>query len=62
VAEHLPHCQEESCARSLADSLLARAVELDQGRPTDDVSVVVLSVIPRRQVADVRRMSVRFPL
>ncbi len=62
VAEHLPKCEEELCARSLADGLLARAVELDHGRPTDDVSVVVLSVIPRRQVADVRRMSVRFPI
>jgi serine phosphatase RsbU (regulator of sigma subunit) len=49
-------------ARSLADSLLARAVELDQGRPGDDVSVVVLSVLPRIQPDDVRRLSVRFPL
>lgn len=62
IAERLPQCEEELCARSLADGLLARAVELDQGRPTDDVSVVVLSVIPRRQVTDVRRMSVRFPI
>jgi serine phosphatase RsbU (regulator of sigma subunit) len=62
VREHLPRCQEELCARTLADSLLARAVELDQGRPGDDISVVVLSVIPRRQVGDVRRMAVRFPL
>jgi len=49
-------------ARSLADSLLAQAVELDQGRPGDDVSVVVLSVLPRIQPDDVRRLSVRFPL
>jgi len=62
VREHLPACEEGTCARTLADGLLARAVELDQGRPTDDVSVVVLSVIPRNQVTGVRRMSVRFPL
>jgi serine phosphatase RsbU (regulator of sigma subunit) len=49
-------------ARSLADGLLARAVELDQGRPSDDVSVVALSVLPRIQPDDVRRLSVRFPL
>jgi serine phosphatase RsbU (regulator of sigma subunit) len=49
-------------ARALADGLLARAVELDQGRPADDVSVVALSVIPRIQPDDVRRLSVRFPL
>jgi serine phosphatase RsbU (regulator of sigma subunit) len=49
-------------ARSLADALQARAVELDRGRPVDDVSVVVVSVVPRQQPDGVRRMSVRFPL
>lgn len=62
VRDHLPACGVASCARSLADGLLARAVELDQGRPGDDVSVVVLSVVPREQINDVRRMSVRFPI
>jgi serine phosphatase RsbU (regulator of sigma subunit) len=52
----------EASARSLADALLARAFELDQGRPGDDISVVVLAVIPRQQPDDVRRMSVRFPI
>ena len=49
-------------ARSLADALLVRAVELDKGRPGDDISVVVLAVTPRQQPDDVRRMSVRFPI
>jgi hypothetical protein len=41
---------------------LARAVELDRGRPADDISVVVVSVVARQQPDDVRRLSVRFPI
>ena len=55
-------CTEETCARSLADALLGHAVDLDRGRPGDDVSVVVISVVPRQQPDDVRRLSVRFPI
>jgi serine phosphatase RsbU (regulator of sigma subunit) len=45
----------------LADSLLAEAVSLDEDRPADDISVVVLKVSAR--VGDnVRRMSVRLPI
>lgn len=62
VREHLPARGGEASARSLADALLGRAVELDQGRPCDDISVVVLAVSPRQQPDDVRRMSVRFPI
>lgn len=62
VHEQLGCRRRASCARALADALLARAVELDQGRPADDVSVVVVSVVAREQPDDVRRMSVRFPL
>ena len=47
--------------QELADSLLAHAVNLDEGRPADDVSVVVLKV--RSTNGDnVRRMNVRLPL
>jgi serine phosphatase RsbU (regulator of sigma subunit) len=52
----------DACARSLADGLLARSVELDRGRPEDDVTVAVISVVGRRQPDDVRRLSVRLPL
>jgi len=45
----------------VADALLERALRLDQHRPADDISVVVLSVIPHAG-DDVRRMSVRIPL
>lgn len=50
------------CARSLADSVLAHAVELDQGRPGDDISVMAVSVVARQRPDQVRRMSLRFPL
>lgn len=53
--EQDPHPQE------LADSLLAHAVNLDEGRPADDVSVVVLKVQSGNGDM-VRRMSVRLPL
>jgi serine phosphatase RsbU (regulator of sigma subunit) len=62
VREQIQECDGEKCARTLADALLARAVELDRGRPADDISVVVVSVVARRQPDNVRRLSVRFPL
>lgn len=47
--------------QSIADALLAEAVTLDEGRPSDDISVVVLKVV-RRSGDDVRRMTVRLPI
>jgi len=45
----------------LADALLAEAVSLDENRPADDISVLVLKVTSR--IGDnVRRMSVRLPI
>jgi len=47
--------------QTLADILLAQAVSLDENRPADDISVLVLKVTSR--VGDnVRRMSVRLPI
>jgi serine phosphatase RsbU (regulator of sigma subunit) len=47
--------------QELADSLLGHAVNLDEGRPADDVSVVVIKV--RASNGDnVRRMSLRLPI
>jgi len=40
---------------------LAEAVALDEGRPADDISVVVLKVL-KRSGDDVRRMMVRLPI
>ncbi|MFC2053317.1 SpoIIE family protein phosphatase [Chloroflexota bacterium] len=45
----------------IADSLLNHALSLDQNRPIDDISVVVVQVMPHSG-DDVRRMMVRLPL
>ena len=45
----------------LADTLLAHAVRLDENRPADDISVLILKVIPR-DGDNVRRMTLRLPL
>ena len=48
-------------AQRIADGILARAVELDQGRPGDDTSVIVLATRPEGADDDVRRLRVLFP-
>lgn len=49
--------------QEIADRLLAQAVELDNGRPRDDISVVVLGVMARSAGQDdVRRLNGRLPL
>jgi len=54
-------CEEEDASpQMIADSLLEQAVKLDQGRPVDDISIVVLRVA-RRQGDLIRRMTVRLP-
>lgn len=53
--------EEDPSPQSIADSLLEQAMRLDQNRPVDDISVVVLRVARRRGDA-VRRMTVRLPL
>lgn len=55
-------CDEKVGARHLADMILAQAVELDKGRPSDDTSVLVVRVIPRSTTDPARRMVVRFPI
>ncbi|RPI95261.1 MAG: serine/threonine-protein phosphatase [Chloroflexi bacterium] len=47
--------------QALADTLLAQAVSLDENRPADDISVVIVKVISRLG-DNVRRMSVRLPI
>lgn len=48
-------------SQSIADHLLNEALELDQGRPVDDITVIVLRVL-KRVGDDIRRMTVRLPL
>jgi serine phosphatase RsbU (regulator of sigma subunit) len=56
-------CEENiTDARSLADRLLAKANEMDNGRPRDDISVLVVSVQSGKQKDDVRRMDVSLPI
>jgi serine phosphatase RsbU (regulator of sigma subunit) len=52
---------QEPTPQELADALLAFAVRLDDNRPADDISVLVLKVMPLSG-DDVRRMSIRLPL
>lgn len=47
--------------QEIADTLLAHAVNLDENRPADDISVLVIKV-GTRDGDSVRRMSVRLPL
>jgi hypothetical protein len=43
-----------------ADGLLADALTLEEGRPADDITVLVAAILDR-QGQDVRRLSVRMP-
>jgi len=52
---------EEPSPQLISDSLLSCAVQLDDGRPTDDISIVVLRVFPN-DGNDVRRMNVWLPI
>lgn len=47
--------------QGIADGLMAAALGLEKSRPGDDISVVVIGVLPR-DTDDVRRMWVRLPV
>ncbi len=53
--------EQNSTPQQLADSLLAYAVRLDEGRPADDISVVAIKVL-QSNGDSVRRMTVRVPI
>jgi serine phosphatase RsbU (regulator of sigma subunit) len=63
VSEVIRSVQEDQdpSPQSLADTLLNHAVRLDEGRPADDISVLVLKVASRGS-DNVRRLTVRLPL
>lgn len=52
---------QDPAPQMLADMLLAEAVGLDENRPADDISVLVVKVTSRIG-DDVRRMTVRLPI
>jgi serine phosphatase RsbU (regulator of sigma subunit) len=49
-------------AQELADAVLAAALLLEQGRPRDDATVLVVKLAPRAAATEVRRMTVEFPI
>jgi len=49
-------------APSVAEAILQRAIELDDDRPSDDISVVALAIIPDPDGGHIRRMNARFPV
>lgn len=49
-------------ARVIADTLLEEAIEMDNGRPRDDISVLVTAVLPKIEDNKIRRMQVSLPL
>jgi serine phosphatase RsbU (regulator of sigma subunit) len=54
-------------AQWLADELLERAIQAEQGRPGDDISVLVVALLPPTEARTphehkIRRMSVRYPI
>ena len=53
--------EQDPSPQEIADELLAHAVSLDDGRPTDDISVVAIKVTSRNG-DHARRMSVRLPI
>lgn len=51
--------------REIADTLLAESVKMDNGRPKDDISVLVTAVLPNDDANEshkIRRMQVNLPL
>ncbi len=55
------YTQENFGPQAIADGLLQEALVLDEGRASDDISVVVLGVLPM-EGDQVRRLSLRLPL
>ncbi|MRR30339.1 serine/threonine-protein phosphatase [bacterium] len=53
--------EQDPTPQEIADALLNEAVRLDDNRPCDDISVLVLKVLKRRG-DEVRRMTVRLPI
>jgi serine phosphatase RsbU (regulator of sigma subunit) len=51
---------QEPSSKDIADSVIYQAMRLDQGQPADDMSVVVLRVLPKERDS-IRRMIVSIP-
>ena len=53
--------EQEPTAKEIADSILGEAIRLDMNRPNDDMSVIVMTVVPREEDL-IRRMTVQLPV
>lgn len=54
--------QGETTAQLVADALLGQALALEDGRPRDDISVLVLQITDRPMEDEVRHLLLRVPL
>ena len=54
--------QEHMSAQALAEGMLDRALESDEHRPADDISVLVVAVLPNEIPDGVRHFSMSFPV
>lgn len=59
---HLQDAPSPTTAQALADAILAESIRLDKGRPDDDMSVLVIQIVPFTRSDDARRLTVSFPL
>lgn len=48
--------------QTLVDSILQRALELDDGQPSDDMSIVVLAILPTNGIPGLRRLTMSAPI
>jgi len=53
--------EQEPTAQEVADSILSEAIRLDMNRPNDDMSVIVMTVVPKEHDM-IRRMTVQLPV
>ena len=61
VAEFERLLEKKAAPQEIADTLMAEALTLEKRRPGDDISILVLGVLPRGK-DEVRRMWARLPL
>jgi serine phosphatase RsbU (regulator of sigma subunit) len=49
-------------AQALVDEILSRTIALDRGRPGDDISVLVVAIVPSASNNGTRRLQLTFPI
>ena len=56
------YCAAQYAAPIIADGLLAAALQADQGRPADDISILVVATRESQSSDPTRRMTLSFPI